>query len=227
MLSGWRTTSSYPQIWSSSLLRNRRPCVISRQPISTGAFYLSGPASVRLLITSHSETNLKIKQGHRETARYLSPSMVTSLRGQLRSEQPNNSLYTYSATLELSTPNSSIPKQIPMGPDQILLRGAQLRNTPWLYGLVVFTGHQTKLMRNATAAPIKRTNVEREVNTNIVWLFILLLILSIVSTVGSSIRTWFFSSKLWYLNDGNAGRSKGMSISSTYPSRWRAHYIIW
>jgi hypothetical protein len=39
---------------------------------------------------------------------------------------------------------------IPLGPDQMLLRGAQIRNTPWLYGLVVFTGHETKLMRNAT-----------------------------------------------------------------------------
>jgi phospholipid-transporting ATPase len=131
------------------------------------------------------------------------------MRGQLRSEQPNNSLYTYSATLELTTSSSPIPKQIPVGPDQVLLRGAQIRNTPWLFGLVVFTGHQTKLMRNATAAPIKRTNVEREVNTHILFLFVMLLVLSLVSTVGSSIRTWFFSDKLWYLVDANVGRSRG------------------
>ena len=34
-----------------------------------------------------------------------------------------------------------------LGPDQILLRGAQLRNTQWIHGIVVYTGHDTKLMQ--------------------------------------------------------------------------------
>ncbi|KAF5388875.1 hypothetical protein D9757_005590 [Collybiopsis confluens] len=112
------------------------------------------------------ETNLKIKQASPQTSLMTSPNMVTSLHGSLRSEQPNNSLYTFEGTLELIT-SMGAPKQVPLGPDQILLRGAQIRNTPWLYGLVVFTGHETKLMRNATAAPIKRTAVERQVNVQI------------------------------------------------------------
>lgn len=36
---------------------------------------------------------------------------------------------------------------VPLGPDQILLRGAQLRNTQWIHGIVVYTGHDTKLMQ--------------------------------------------------------------------------------
>src|SRR6266540_3830480 len=96
-----------------------------------------------------SETNLKIKQASTHTASLTNPSLVLSLHGTLRSEQPNNSLYTYEGTLDLTT-SGGIPKQVPLGPDQILLRGSQLRNTPWLYGLTVFTGHETKLMRNAT-----------------------------------------------------------------------------
>lgn len=36
---------------------------------------------------------------------------------------------------------------IPLGADQILLRGAQLRNTQWVHGIVVYTGHDTKLMQ--------------------------------------------------------------------------------
>jgi hypothetical protein len=38
-------------------------------------------------------------------------------------------------------------------------------------------------------APVKRTAVERQVNMQILYLFILLLVLSLVSTIGNSIRT--------------------------------------
>ena len=129
------------------------------------------------------ETNLKIKQASPDTARLTSPTPVSSLRGHMASEHPNNSLYTFDATLHLqlsSTPGfSGMPtKQVPLSPEQMLLRGAQLRNTPWIYGLVTFTGHETKLMRNATAAPIKRTAVEKQVNVLILLLFVLLLALS-------------------------------------------------
>ncbi|KAF6760166.1 calcium transporting ATPase [Ephemerocybe angulata] len=156
------------------------------------------------------ETNLKIKQASPHTASLTSPSLVNTLHGSLRSEQPNNSLYTYEGTLDLIT-NGGIPKQVPLGPDQVLLRGAQLRNTPWVYGLTVFTGHETKLMRNATSAPIKRTAVERQVNLQIIFLFILLLALSIGSTIGSSIRSWFFADAQWYLFETTTlgGRAKG------------------
>jgi len=97
----------------------------------------------------YSETNLKIKQANPQTSSFTSPELVNHLRGFLRSEHPNNSLYTYEGTLELIT-DQGTPRQVPLGPDQILLRGAQIRNTPWTYGLTIFTGHETKLMRNAT-----------------------------------------------------------------------------
>ncbi|TFK44439.1 calcium transporting ATPase [Crucibulum laeve] len=156
------------------------------------------------------ETNLKIKQASPQTAPLTAPARVMTLHGSLRSEQPNNSLYTFEGTMDLIS-DGGVPKQVPLGPDQLLLRGAQLRNTPWVYGLTVFTGHETKLMRNATAAPIKRTAVERQVNVQIVFLFILLLALSLGSTIGSSIRTWFFSSQQWYLVETASltGRAKG------------------
>jgi phospholipid-transporting ATPase len=98
-----------------------------------------------------SETNLKIKQASPQTSSLTAPNLVGALHGSLRAEQPNNSLYTFEGTLDLIS-DAGVPKQVPLGPDQILLRGAQIRNTSWTYGLVVYSGHETKLMRNATCA---------------------------------------------------------------------------
>ncbi|KAF5351676.1 hypothetical protein D9756_007514 [Leucocoprinus leucothites] len=181
-------------------------------PVDMVLLSSSEPEGLCYIETSNldGETNLKIKQANTQTSSLTSPELVNRLRGALRSEQPNNSLYTYEGTLELITEHGT-PKQVPLGPDQILLRGAQIRNTPWAYGLTVFTGHETKLMRNATAAPIKRTAVERQVNVQIVFLFFFLLALSIGSTIGSSIRSWFFSNQQWYLFEQNSlsGRARG------------------
>ncbi|KAF2112573.1 hypothetical protein BDV96DRAFT_497629 [Lophiotrema nucula] len=131
------------------------------------------------------ETNLKIKQAIPETADLVSPAELSRLGGRIRSEQPNSSLYTYEATVTIAAGGGE--KELPLQPDQLLLRGATLRNTPWIHGVVVFTGHETKLMRNATATPIKTTSVERMVNKQILMLVAVLVSLSIVSSVGDII----------------------------------------
>ncbi|PLW36136.1 hypothetical protein PCANC_16682 [Puccinia coronata f. sp. avenae] len=173
----------------------------------------SEPDGLAYIETSNldGETNLKIKQAHPSTAHITSPQLASSIRGQLRSEQPNNSLYTYEGTMTLET-SMIAQKQISISPDQMLLRGAQLRNTAWMYGLVVFTGHETKLMRNATAAPIKRTAVERMVNVQIVFLFIILLVLSVGSSIGSFIRTYSLGNQLWYIMQAESGKDKTTSF---------------
>ena len=47
---------------------------------------------------------------------------------------------------------------VPLTPSNVLLRGAKLRNTQWVHGVVVYTGHETKLLLNSTATPLKRCN---------------------------------------------------------------------
>ncbi|KAI9009433.1 hypothetical protein BC832DRAFT_608554 [Gaertneriomyces semiglobifer] len=150
------------------------------------------------------ETNLKIRQGITETAEVLTPEAAGRLHGMLqicviKSELPNNSLYTYEGTLTLSTKSGALP----LSPQQLLLRGAQLRNTRWVYAIVVFTGHETKLMRNATAAPIKRTKVERMVNTQIIYLFMILLGMSLFCSVGALVRSRYGFESLVLLNEEN------------------------
>ena len=152
------------------------------------------------------ETNLKIKQAIPETADLVSSAELGRLAGRIRSEQPNSSLYTYEATLSMQAGGGE--KELPLNPDQLLLRGATLRNTPWIHGVVVFTGHETKLMRNATATPIKKTAVERLVNVQILMLGGILVSLSIISSIGDLVVRSSQASKSWYLDYGSTSAVK-------------------
>jgi hypothetical protein len=149
MSSGSKATTSSQQMLFFSVQVNRKDFATLKPRILMGAHHNRTTMFRHVAYCVVSETNLKIKQASPQTSNLTSPNLVTALRGSLRSEQPNNSLYTYEGTLDLIT-STGFPKQVPLGPDQMLLRGAQLRNTPWAYGLVVFTGHESKLMRNAT-----------------------------------------------------------------------------
>ncbi|KAF4626638.1 hypothetical protein G7Y89_g11521 [Cudoniella acicularis] len=143
------------------------------------------------------ETNLKIKQAIPETCNMISSNDLSRLGGKLRSEQPNSSLYTYEATLTVAAGGGE--KELSLQPDQLLLRGATLRNTPWIHGVVVFTGHETKLMRNATATPIKRTAVERQLNMLVLMLVGILITLSIISSIGDLIVRIYRGEELSYV----------------------------
>ncbi|KAH6575423.1 hypothetical protein BASA62_001894 [Batrachochytrium salamandrivorans] len=144
----------------------------------------SEPDSLCYIETSNldGETNLKIRQGLPETMNFLTPDDVASMEGVIKSELPNNSLYTFEGTLRLRE------KEIPLNPDQLLLRGAMLRNTRWIYGIVVFTGHESKLMKNATATPIKRTHLDKLVNKHIIYLFFILVAMSVICALGTLVR---------------------------------------
>lgn len=144
----------------------------------------SEPDALCFIETSNldGETNLKIKQGLTETSHLIGIELLQKLRGVVRSELPNNRLYTFEGTMTI---NNSV---YPLSPTQLLLRGAQLRNTRWIYSVVVFTGHETKLLQNATETPIKRTKVERTVNRQILFLFLLLITISLSCSIGYLVR---------------------------------------
>ena len=71
-------------------------------------------------------------------------------------DPPNKKLYEFNGKLKLEN-----GKECPIGPDNVLLRGAKMKNTEWALGVVVYTGHETKLMMNYSteSAPMKQSQV--------------------------------------------------------------------
>ncbi|XP_068869348.1 phospholipid-transporting ATPase IB isoform X7 [Aphelocoma coerulescens] len=152
------------------------------------------------------ETNLKIRQGLSQTAGLQSREELMKVSGRIECEGPNRHLYDFTGNLRLDGQSP-----VPVGPDQILLRGAQLRNTQWVLGIVVYTGHDTKLMQNSTKAPLKRSNVEKVTNMQILVLFCILLVMALVSSVGALLWNRTHGEVVWYL-----GSNKMLSVNFGY-----------
>ncbi|XP_048511424.1 probable phospholipid-transporting ATPase IA isoform X3 [Athalia rosae] len=141
------------------------------------------------------ETNLKIRQALPNTATLLDTTELSAFKANIQCEPPNRHLYEFVGVLRENNKQS-----VPLGPDQLLLRGAMLRNTRWAFGVVIYTGHDTKLMRNSTsAAPLKRSTLDRVTNIQILMLFFALLILCLISAVFNIFWTNSHQSELWYL----------------------------
>lgn len=147
------------------------------------------------------ETNLKIRQGLLITADIKDIDSLMRLSGRMECESPNRHLYEFVGNIRLDGHST-----VPLGPDQILPRGAQLRNTQWVHGIVVYTGHDTKLMQNSTRPPLKLSNVERITNFQILVLFGCLLAISLVCSIGQTIWKYQYGNDAWYmdLNYGGA-----------------------
>ncbi|XP_032170600.1 E3 ubiquitin-protein ligase RNF6 isoform X2 [Mustela erminea] len=140
------------------------------------------------------ETNLKIRQALSETAEMQTEKQLSSLSGKIECEGPNRHFNTFVGTLYL---NDKSP--VPIGPDQVLLRGTQLKNTQWILGIVVYTGFETKFMQNSIKLPLKRSNVEKVTNVQILVLFLLLLAMSLVSCVGAILWNEWYGEGIWYI----------------------------
>jgi phospholipid-transporting ATPase len=57
---------------------------------------------------------------------------------------------------------------VPLDAESVLLRGSCLRNTAWIYGVAIYTGHETKIMKNSTRAKAKKSYIELSTNRYII-----------------------------------------------------------
>ncbi|KAK9509761.1 hypothetical protein O3M35_007001 [Rhynocoris fuscipes] len=154
------------------------------------------------------ETNLKIRQSLPETSNLLSTTSLANFTATIECEHPNKLIYEFKGNLK--GPDKTV---LPLGPERILLRGAMLRNTSWVFGAVIYTGHETKLMMNSTRAPLKRSTVDKITNTQVLMLFFLLILLCLISALYNELWTRQHKSAFWYLGlEDSIGRNFGNNL---------------
>lgn len=62
---------------------------------------------------------------------------------------------------------------VPLDVENIALRGMSLKNTEYVYGLVIFTGHQTKVMKNSAEAKYKKSRLDKFTDFSVKCLFVI------------------------------------------------------
>ncbi|CCE27051.1 related to ATPase II [Claviceps purpurea 20.1] len=133
------------------------------------------------------ETNLKVRQALRCGRPLKHARDCERAEFQIESEAPHPNLYKYNGAIHWKQPIPGFPDDEPaemtepITIDNLLLRGCHLRNTEWILGVVVFTGHDTRIMMNAGITPSKRARIAREMNFNVICNFGILLIMCLLA----------------------------------------------
>uniref|UniRef100_A0A8C6NZ25 Phospholipid-transporting ATPase n=1 Tax=Nothobranchius furzeri TaxID=105023 RepID=A0A8C6NZ25_NOTFU len=135
--------------------------------------------------TLDGETNLKQRQVVRsfyDLDCEFDPLKYNSI---IECEKPNNDLNRFRGyIIHRSGRRDALSK------DNLLLRGCTIRNTEEAVGIVIYAGHETKAMLNNNGPRYKRSKLERQMNVDVFWCVIILLVMCLFTAVGHGL--WMF-----------------------------------
>jgi len=118
------------------------------------------------------------------------------MKGTIHCSPPGPDLYLFEGQLWRDGEKDAVL----LGTDQFLQRGARLENTDWIVGLVIYTGHQTRLCCNATSGgPLKRSRMECTMNDRMKYMFVFFGFLVLIFTMINVGFHHLTAADHWYL----------------------------
>jgi phospholipid-translocating P-type ATPase (flippase) len=142
------------------------------------------------------ESNLKFRQALDHTKHIDTAEGLDAMKDYYcRCELPNANINSFSATLHADD------QVFPVDENNVILRGCTLRNTPWVYGVVINSGHDTKIMLSIADTPHKQSYLDKTVSFLVVLMLVFMLGLcfigaTLIVTVENNVQDG-----AWYLED--------------------------
>ena len=175
------------------------------------------------------EKTLKLKESPTQTAGKFNKNGEKNwnfqISGNAIADQPNPELYLLNGKMHLIFTNlnnngTQETHDIPLDAKQLLLKGAKLRNTSWIIGIIVYTGHNCKIMKNSKDPVNKFSSVELLMNKALIFIFILQAILCAISAI---LRGYYYKKNNLIKVDGSEYSDESADISFGYTE----HHYAW
>ncbi|XP_049325202.1 phospholipid-transporting ATPase IH isoform X1 [Astyanax mexicanus] len=128
------------------------------------------------------ESSHKTYYAVQDTKAFNTEEEVDTLQATIECEQPQPDLYKFVGRINIYLDRDE-PIARPLGSENLLLRGATLKNTEYIYAVAIYTGMETKMALNYQSKSQKRSAVEKSMNAYLIVYLCILISKALINTV--------------------------------------------
>ncbi|XP_057186995.1 phospholipid-transporting ATPase IH isoform X1 [Triplophysa rosa] len=128
------------------------------------------------------ESSHKTYYAVQDTNAFNTAEEFDTLHSTIECEQPQPDLYKYVGRINIYLDRDE-PIARPLGSENLLLRGATLKNTEFIYAVAIYTGMESKMALNYQSKSQKRSAVEKSMNAYLIVYLCILISKALINTV--------------------------------------------
>ena len=131
-----------------------------------------------------------------------------NISGFCQCDFPNPDFHNFDGKIKLNINNIDINQNyLPLTNHQILYKGAILKNTEWVLGIVLYTGMKNKIILNSEKPRMKLSQIEKRMSKYLIWVFIVQVFLCIFCAIMNKVsyikHKKFFNLFIKYSNNAS------------------------
>ncbi|XP_017357770.1 probable phospholipid-transporting ATPase IH isoform X1 [Cebus imitator] len=160
------------------------------------------------------ESSHKTHYAVQDTKGFHTEEDIDGLHATIECEQPQPDLYKFVGRINVYS-DLNDPVVRPLGSENLLLRGATLKNTEKIFGVAIYTGMETKMALNYQSKSQKRSAVEKSMNVFLIVYLCILISKALINTVLKYVwQSEPFRDEPWYNQKTESERQRNLFLKA-------------